>query len=818
MLEITRHLNQARRVIFKTPLLSAVAVVSLALGIAAATTVFSVVHSFLLRPLPYEDPGSLAVMWGNPVARAGDQWPVSAAEVLDWREGLESFAEIAAYRFESANLTGIERSERIDITMATDNFFSVVRGEAPLLGRAFVSGDGESTAEKVVVIKETLWERQFGADPSVVGKLIELDGESRRLVGVMPRTFDFMSGEVEAWVPLDLRSQAEDREARDLLAAGRLADGVSREQGKIEALALADRLAERYPDTQEGWTINVQSVRDVFPGPTDSQLVKVLQAVALLVLLVACVNVAGLLLAKADSRQKEMALRTALGAGRGRLFNRLMTESLLMASAAGALGIGFAYFGVRMTAEGMPEILPMTFWPRMDGPVILFALMAALISGVVFGFGPAMQAVRHPNLRATLGDGGRGGSEGQDRKRALSFFVMAELALALAILIGASVMTDLFHNKLSVDPGFSSDGVLTAQLTLPEFRYADDGAVARAVQDLEHEMSRIAGVESVTLAGALPRSRFLNRTEMVVEGRPVEEDEAPRVGLVSVTPSFLGTLDIGLLQGRGFQSSDDADGVPVIVVNRTFYERHLAADGRSLEQAVGMRVEMDERTWTVVGIVPDYAQERLDGLAPRSAIALLPMAQRPVRNVYPILRSGSDPMLMVAGLRAAVSTVQPDQPVGEIRSLDEHMERELAGPSVISKVLYGIGLLALVLAAMGIYGVMAFRVSRQTREIGIRLALGASPSQVVGRATGQGLRLAAGGLVAGLVPASAIIMLVQSVFEAGQAEGVAPLGAVVGGEPLLKVVLLLGGTAVLACLLPSLKASRVDPQETLRAD
>ena len=818
MSTVVRDLNQARRVITKTPLLSLVAVLSLALGIAANTTVFSVVHSFLLRPLPYEDAHNVMVLWENPVARAGDQWPVSAANVLAWQDGLTSFEQIATFDFSSANLTGIERPQRIDVAYTSDNFFATLRGEAPLLGRTFSAGDGDAAAAKIVVLKEPLWHTHFGSDPSIIGRFVEIDGERRQVVGVMPKTFDFMSGEVDVWIPIDIRPRAEDRERRDLGAVGRLVDGVSVDQAEQEAAALAERLALEFPDTQEGWTVNVQTMREMFPGPTDSQLIKVLQGVALLVLLVACINVAGLLLAKADSRQKEMALRTALGAGRGRLLRLLMMESMVLAACAGLLGLGFAFFGVTMSAAAMPEILPANFWPRMDAPVMLFGFGVALLAGLVFGLGPALQAVRNPNLRATLGDGGRGGSVGRDRKRALSFFVMAELAMALAILVGASLLTDLFHNKLSTDPGFKPDGVLTAQLTLPEFRYPDDPSLVAAVDDFERRMAELSGVESVTLAAALPRSRALARAEMQVEGRPpVKKDEAPRVGVVSVTPSFFSTLQMDLLQGRGFERTDDADALPVTIVNRTFFDTHLADGTATLADAVGMRVEIAERLWTVVGVVPDYAQERLDGLTPRSAIALMPMAQRPVRNVYPILRTSGDPGSFTDPLRHAVAAAQPDQPVGEIQTLRKHMETELAGPTVISKILYGIGLLALVLAVMGIYGVMAFRIARQRQEIGIRMALGARPAQMVGRATGQGLRLAVGGLLLGVLPAAGVAALVQSIFEMGQSQGFT-VAAGLGTLPILKVVALLAAAALAACFLPSLKTTRIDPQEALSAE
>ncbi len=818
-----RDLNQAFRVILKTPLLSAIAVVSLALGIAANVTVFSVVHSFLLRPLPYENADDLVMLWENPVARAGNQWPASPATFLDWQRSTQSFESMTALELTSANLTGRDQPLRIDAAFTQDNFFETIRGLGPIRGRTFTTGDASADNGPVAVIKEDLWRNHYGAAEDLVGSQLSIDGESHTVIGIMPQAFDFLVGNVDLWAARDFRAEDSPRDDRRLSVAARLKPGLSLDQGRQEMSAVAERLSAAFPESHEGWGVYIQTLDELFPGPTDSQLIKVLQGVALLVLLIACVNVASLLLAQADSRQKEMALRTALGAGKGRLLRLLMTESLVLAGFAGLLGLGFGYFGVRLGAQGMPELLPAVYWPRFEGPVIAFGLLVSLIAGLAFGLGPAMQAVRHPNLRQTLSDGTRGGSTGKDRKRALGFFVMAELAMALAILIGAAVLTDLFHDRLSGDPGFDSTGVLTAHLTLPEYRYPDDAAVARLAEALERQLKELGGVESVAMTSALPRSRFVPRREMEVAGRPAQANEAPRIVVTSVTPSFFKTLGIGQsgrIEGRLLTLADGADGAPVAVVNQQLVDQHFSESEGISEgdgSPLGHQLKIEGRSWTIVGVVPNFAQERLDGLTPHAPLAILPFAQRPVRDVYPLLKAHGDPYSLASGLQATVSAVAPDQPVGEIVTLEKFVKTELAGPTVISQILYGIGLLALILAAFGIYGVMAFRVSRQTNEIGIRLALGARPAQILSRIGGQGLRLASAGLVLGIPVAGAVVILIGKVFEAGQSQGM-DLAQSIGLVPMLKVLLLLVAVSMLACFLPSVKATRVDPQKALQAE
>ena len=810
---LKQDLTQALRVILKTPVLSAIAVLSLALGIAANTTVFSVVHSFLLRPLPYVESERLVLLWENPVARAGNQFPTSVPTFMDWRRSAQSFESMTAMELASANLTGRAEPLRIDAAITSDNFFEVVQGYAPLHGRTYGPGDAQPGQGPVAVIKESLWRNHYGAADDMVGSQLMLDGQAHTVIGIMPQAFDFVSGSVDLWAASDFQSASDERDDRRLVVAGRLKADVPLEQGRQEMAAIAERLAADFPEIQDGWSVYVQTLREMFPGPTDSQLIKVLQGVAFLVLLVACVNVASLLLAQADSRQKEMALRTALGAGRYRLLRRLLTESLLLASFAGALGLGLGYFGVRWGAEGMPEILPAVYWPRFEGPVVAFGVLTALVAGLAFGLGPALQAVRNLNLRQTLSDGGRGGSVGKDRKRALGFFVVAELAMALAILIGAAVLTDLFHNRLSQDPGFDAEGILTAHMTLPEYRYADDAAVARAVEELERRFVEL-GPDAVAITSALPRTRTITRSEMELDGRPSERNEAPRVAVMSVTPSYFPTLKLRLSEGRLLETADHADTTPVVVVNQRFVDLHLSSDAVT---PIGERVMIEDTVWTVVGVLPNYAQERMDGLAPHSALAIMPFAQRPVRDIYPLLRTRGEPYELSQGLQQAVRRVAPDQPVGEIKTLEKHVQTELAGPTVISQILYGIGMLALALAAIGIYGVMAFRVSRQTAEIGIRLALGARPGQILTQVSSQGMRLAGGGLLLGIPFAGVVVMLIGKVFEAGQSQGIG-LAETVGPWPMLKVALLLATVSLLACVLPSLKATKVDPQQALQSD
>ncbi|MEM8934247.1 MAG: ABC transporter permease, partial [Acidobacteriota bacterium] len=456
-----------------------------------------------------------------------------------------------------------------------------------------------------------------------------------------------------------------------------------------------------------------------------------------------------------------------------------------------------------------PNILPALFSPRFDASVITYSLGVSLLAGLAFGIGPALQAVRG-HLRSALVERARGGTAGRERKRLLAGFVVAEFALALAILVGAAVLTDLFDARLSFDPGFTAEGVLSAELPLSAHRFADDAALTRFVEALETDMAALPGVTMASTTTRLPRAREGGQIDIEIDGLPTERGDERTALALTVGVDYFRTLEIDVLRGRDFTRADNAEAAPVAMVDERFAERYF--DG---ESPLGRRVVVAEATYEIVGLVPPVAQERMSGLTPAQPTLYLPFAQAPQPRVRALLRTDGDPYALRDALQAAVWGLAPDQPVAEVTSLVDHVETELAGPATISKILYFVGLLALVLASLGIYGVMAFRVGQQRAEIGVRMALGAGPMRVQGLVTRQGAVLAGLGLILGIPLASGIVWMVHGMLGAAPSDGITP-DAVVGLEPMLRVTAILVGAGLLACWLPALRAVRIDPAEVLQ--
>ncbi len=808
-----RELRHALRTIARTPGLSFVAILSLALGIAANTSIFSLAHSFLLRPLPYADADRLVLVWESQRSRFEDRQGAPPADYFDWREQASSFDALIASDFTSRTLTGTDRPEQLSVARVSPDFFAVL-GSEPMRGRAFLPEEGRDGEAPVAVVSESLWRGRLGAEDGILGTELTLDGESHTVVGVMPEGFDFLLGTVDLWIASDFEGEREERADRSLVVTGRLKPEVSPDQAQAEVSAIASRLETLYPESHEGFDVKLQAIRDVFPGATDTRLVQILTTVVGLVLLIACVNVASLLLAKSDARQKEMAVRSALGAGRGRLLRQLLTESLVMALLAGALGTLLSVWGVRGIAESMPDLIPSFHTPRLDGPVIAYSVLLSLVAGLTFGISPALQAVRG-NLNVSLMDSCRGATSTRERKRLLSSFVVAELALALTILLGAAILTDLFRSRLDIEPGFDPDGLLTLQLELPEHRFADDATVVAFVDRLDQGLETVGGASALTFASELPRTRNLPFTELAVDGRPAEPGEEPETGWLAVEPGYFSAMGITLEEGRGITEADDAAASPVVVVNRRLVERFFA-DLPAGEGPIGRRLTVEGESREIVGVAADVAQERMSGLEPLEPAVYFPLAQHPARRLYAVVRaSGGDPYLLAEPVRQAIWRVDPEQPISEVRTMEEHMATQLAGPNVIARVLFGVGFLALALAAMGTYGVMSFAVSQQTGEIGLRMALGARPGQILGRVTRQGAGLAAVGLLLGIPASAAVVRLIHGLFEAAARDGLNPTGGL-PIQPMLEVGAVLALVGFVACYLPARRATRIDPVAALQ--
>jgi putative ABC transport system permease protein len=807
---IKKDLGYAVRMIVRTPVVSLIAILSLAIGVSVNTTIFSVLHSWLLRPLPYEQPEGLVMLYENNRHDANDTDRVTPANYFDWMDQAGSFQNIAATRFAFANLTGLERPEQLRISVVTPNFFGILRTEA-IVGRTFLPGEGHS-GDRVTVLGESLWRTRFGADPSVVGTTLRLDGSIYTIVGIIPERFDFILGSVSAWTASDFDDVRSDRTNRSLTVVARLRDGVDILQARAELVATAARLETLHPESNQDWSANVQSVRTVFPGPTDRGLINIMMVVGLLVLLVACANIASLLMAKTETRQKELAIRTALGASKQRIIRQLLTESVVMALLGGSLGVLLSVWGIHAVAQALPEELPVFFAPGINAPVIGFGILISVLAGLTFGVAPAMQAIGG-DLKAPLMEGGRGGTASKKKKRVRQLFVIIEFAVALTVLMGAALLTDVFQRRLNIDPGFDPSNLLTLELTLPEHRYGEPWALVDFADELQRTLARLPGTSTQAITSTLPRTRNIAYSRFTIDGDLIEENQQPETTWLTVSPEYFSTLSIGIPMGRAITRSDRDDATPVIMVNRRMVDLHFGGDN-----PVGRRITIAGESREIVGVAENIAQQRLTGLMPDFPSIYFPLAQRPVRRLRVVLRSEGDAYQLAIPVQEAVWSVDPEQPVTAIRTMDEHMASELAGPNVLAQILLIIGLLALSLSAIGVYGVLAYAVTQQTSEIGIRMALGARRGNVVAGIAGQGATLAGLGLLAGAPLSGAVMLAISGVLSRGaSADGIGDVQVLMIG-PLASVAAILVAVALLASYLPARRALTIDPVTALQRE
>ena len=791
------------RMMAKSPLVTAVAVLSLSLGIAANATMFSLLNSFLFEPLPYEDQEELVLLRE---VREGESIEMSAGvsipNYLDYSEAAKSLESSTVYTVEPANLTGLDVPEQLQVVVGTPNLFDVF-GAQPAIGRGFRTEEGPEGAGNVLVLEHDYWQARFLGDRDVLGRTVTLDGTAYTIIGVMPEAFDMIPANVQAFRPSDFADQRESRADRGYIAFGRLRPGATAQQAELEVAGVALRLATEFPDSNRGWQIRMVPLREWFPGPTDTQLLKILTAVTLFGLLIACANVANLLLGRAEERQKEVAVRIAMGAGRKRILKQLLTESVLMGVGAGLLGVVMSIWTVRWLQTAMPPELPAAFTPELDLEVLVATMLVAILAGVAFGVAPALHAVG-ANLREALASGTRGGTASRTKKRLRNVFVIGEFAVALALLSGSGFMIQAFDRLVNDDPGFDPKGLLTFQVSVLEDRYTEDDEVARYEEEMIRALDQIAGVEGVAVMSSLPRGRGNPQTRYTVDGGPIPEPtEQPVAGFQVVNRAYFETMEIPIRKGRYLEASDRADAPMVAVVSEAFVRREFAD-----EEVIGKQITVRGESRRIVGVVGDILQDRM-ALAGRNGEQIyLPLAQFPLRTPRFALRTAGDPGELAADVRQAIWSVEADQPIAQLRTLQAHMDESLAGPKAISMFLMVMGGIALVLAAMGIYGVMAHAVTQQQREIGIRMALGSGRGTVVSMVARDGLTLVGAGLVAGLPLAflmfrGTLNMLNLFNAEMGFAYPLALSGA-------LLVV------AVAATLIPARRASGVAPVAALK--
>ena len=806
---LLQDLRYGMRMLLSRPAFTAVAVLALALGIGANTAIFSVVDAVLLKPLPYRAPERLVMIWHEYAQMNLPKASLSVPSYIEYRDNVRAFENVAAATNWSANLTGTGEPERVQGARVTGNFLATV-GVPPLIGRDFLGEDDAPGGERVVILGHGLWQRRFGGDPGILGKVLALNGEDHTVVGVMPPGFVFFQP-VDLFKPIAFtagQAAPANHGNEFLIGVARLKPGVTLRQAGSEMDGIAARLRQQF--YVEGWSPRLFPLLEEMTGDLRPALLVLMAAVAC-VLLIACSNVANLLLARATSRQREMAIRSALGAGRLRVVRQLMTESVLLGVAGGALGLFLAFLGLKALLAAAPgEATQAVLGGRsigLDGTALGFTLGVSVLTGIVFGLAPALHASRM-DLNDMLKEGSRGEGLGERGHRLLGVFVVSQVAVALVLLAGAGLLVRSFLRLRAVDPGFRLDHVLTMRLTLPQTRYTEDGQVAAFFDDLLRRLSALPGVRSAAAVSNLPMSGDNASASFAIEGLEVPQGQpSPHGDSHVVSHDYFTTLGIPLVQGRFFDRRDGPETTKVAVIDQVLADRYWpAGDAIGRRMALYFEGSPDKPVWReIVGVVGHVKKYGLDGRVKEQYY--IPSPQQARRSMFLVLRTATDPSSIVAAARSAVRDLDTGLPVFRVQTMEQVLDGTLVTRRFAMLLLGIFAAVALVLAAVGLYGVISYSVAQRTREIGIRMALGARSRDVVRMVVRRGMRLTAIGLVIGVGSALAVTRFLASL-----------LFAVQPYDPptLLTVAAILAGVAWLASFLPARRAARVDPMMALR--
>jgi putative ABC transport system permease protein len=802
---VLQDLRYAIRASLKKPAFIVIVVLALALGIGANTAIFSVVNAILLRPLPFKNPDRIVMVWMNNHKLGVDQDWHSYPNYADYREQNSTFEDIAAFNDRSFNLTGTGEPVRVIGAWASANLFPVL-GVDPVQGRTFADEEETPGKDMVAIISYGLWQRRFGGDPGIVGQPISLNGTDRTVIGVMPAGFSFPQKETDIWVPLAVSPQR--RQARgsfSLKAVGRLKPGVTIEQARADMSTIASSLVERFPQIMDSYGVNLVPLHEQVTGKVRTALLVLLAAVAF-VLLIACANVANLLLARAASREREIAIRTALGASRRRIVRQLLTESVLLAVVGGGLGLLLALWGLRALVALSPANIPRLDQIGIDGRVLAFTLTVSLLTGIVFGLVPALQSSK-PDLNESLKDGGRGSSGGVRGRRIRSLLVVSEIALSLLLLIGAALLIKSFIQLQKFDLGFNPNNLLTLRVQLSGSKYREAPQVVNFFQQALQRMEQVPGVQSVGGISTIFLSDTPNSTNFTIEGRPVTTGaDSIEVPLDAVTTDYFKAMGIPLLKGRVFDERDRIDALPVAIINDTFARRFFAGEDPIGKRYCYGQPNGDQTQWlTIVGIVGDMRRTGFDReVRPET---FLPQNQNPDTALTIVARTTGDPASFADTLRSEIWAVDKDQSVYDIKTMDATLAEMTAQPRFNMLLLGIFAAVALILAAVGIYGVMSYSVTQRLHELGIRIALGASSGAVLRLVVGQAMRLALIGIGVGLVAAFFLTQWMASLLYGVSATDFATF---------LLIPSLLTGVSLVASFVPARRAMKVDPMVALR--
>jgi putative ABC transport system permease protein len=809
MKSLLQDLRYGFRTLLKRPGFTIVAVVALALGIGANSAIFSVVNSVLLRPLPYEDPSRLVIAWETNPQLLSDYLKThneaAPGNFLDWQAQSQSFENLAAFTWQDFNLTGGDTPEQVIGNTVTPNMFATL-GVRPAFGRDFLAEEGQAGRDNVVILSHGLWQRRFGSSPNLVGQTISVNGRPHTVVGVMPEGFEFPRAASELWTPLAPGDNFKtNRRAHFLYTRARLKPGVTIEQAQAEMDTIAARLRQQYPDTNDQRGVRLASLSEESVAQIKPALLILLAAVGF-VLLIACANVANLLLARAAARQKEIAIRTALGAGRLRIIRQLLTESVLLSLIGGVCGLLLALWGIDLLLASMPRqfALGIPGWNKigLDYRVLGFTLAVSLLTGILFGLFPAWQASKY-DLNESLKEGSKG-SAGQGRKRFRNALIVSEVTLALVLLVGSGLMMRSLRRLMDVKPGFDPHNLTTLQLALPQAQYAQNEQIVGFYSELTRRIKDLPGVEAVATIDMMPMGGSGGTTSFLVEGRPAPPPgQYPEANARTSSPGYFQTMRIPVLKGRDFSEHDTANTPLVVVINETMARKYWPN-----EDPIGKRL-LDPQNRTppaeVIGVVGDVKHFGLDDQA--EEYIYTSSLQTPGNAMFLVVRTTTDPVNMTAALRKEVQSLDKELPVFDVKPMEQRIVESTGARRLVMFLLGVFALVALILASVGIYGVMAYAVTQRTHEIGIRMALGAQRGDILRLVVRQGMLLVAFGVTLGLLVSFAVTR-----FMSGLLFGVTPNDpATMAGVSLLLAVI-----AFIACLVPALRAMKVDPMVALR--
>lgn len=797
----------ALRTLAKAPLFTTLCVLCLSIGIGVNASIYSVVYTVFQRPLPYADPDRLVVVEERHLKRGSNTQSVSFESFRDIQRQATVFEQTAAISVRSITLTDGDEPVRLRGELVSASLFSLL-GVKPHLGRVFRLDEDVANAAGTIILSYGLWERRYGADSSIVGRSISVNGSPSTVVGVMPKGFSFPWRE-EAWVPMTPRLEGRPRDIREVRIFGRLKPGADASTATSQLEAISTRLEKLYPRHQEDWRAYAQPLREEFWGNNARLTSAAMMGAVTFVLLIACANVANLLLARATTRGREIAIRATLGAGRGRVVRQLLTESILLALIACPVGIGIAFWLLDVLIASIPEgDLPYYFEFVIDAPVLLYTVGIAALTGMIFGLAPTLQAVRG-ELQSALKEGSRGVGTGHGRQRLRTALVVGEVALSLVLLVGAALFVRSFLNLQNKSGGIETANLLTMRFYMPSERYDSTRALSARVEDVIQRVEALPGVLSATASNQIPLSGGGSGGDIEIEGKPVvSRADAPSVSWTGVTSHWFETLGVPLLGGRTFTEQEARDSSGVAVINETMAKRFWPQG-----EPVGRRFRLlDDSTakWlTVIGIARDFRPNELGDGGPIDPSFYVSYPYLPMRNTGLVIRTEQEPTQITSAARKAIRESDPTLPVFEIMSMEELRRFGFWSQRLFGWMFSMFGIVALVLASVGVYGVIAYSVSQRTQEIGVRVALGAQPSDVIRLIVRSGAMLALAGIAIGLVGAFGVTRVIQSLLvDVSSTDALSFIG----------VTLFLGAVALLASYIPARRATRVDPLTALRAE